>query len=67
MSGFKSLPKDLISTVSQVMKEGETEYQKFFQKALKKYGVTSQTQLTGTDEKKFYEQEKLIIEIFWTL
>ena len=36
--------------------EGDKEaYQKFFQKALKKFGVTSPSQLKGDKEKEFYD------------
>ena len=34
----------------------ETEYQKFFNKKLKKFGVKSQTELEGDQKKKFYDE-----------
>lgn len=37
------------------MKKESTEYQKFFQKALKKFGVSSPDELKGEKEKSFYD------------
>ena len=33
----------------------ETKYQKFFKKALKKFGVSSPAELSGEKEKEFYD------------
>jgi len=51
---IKDLPKGLVDSVAKVYKE-TTEYQKFFQSALKKFGVTSPKELTGDKEKEFYD------------
>jgi len=34
----------------------ETEYQKFFNGVLKKYGVKSPSELSDEDKKKFYDE-----------
>lgn len=48
------LSDSLIDAVKNVFKE-ETEYQKFFKGALKKFGVSSPAQLKGAKEKEFYD------------
>ena len=37
-------------------KEGKETYKDFFNKKLEKYGVKSATELTGEDEKKFFDE-----------
>jgi len=51
---IKDLPKGLVEAAKQIVKDS-TEYQKFFQSALKKFGVTSPKELSGDKEKEFYD------------
>jgi hypothetical protein len=44
-----------MSRLSKYLGE-ETEYQKFFNKKLKKFGVKSQKELEGDQKKKFYDE-----------
>tara|TARA_B100000929_G_scaffold290599_1_gene284835 strand:+ start:17928 stop:18113 length:186 start_codon:yes stop_codon:yes gene_type:complete len=41
--------------VNEEKKEESTEYQKFFKKALKKFGVEEPDELEGEKEKEFYD------------
>jgi dephospho-CoA kinase/uncharacterized protein YoaH (UPF0181 family) len=56
---FQDIPKSLVDSVSSVLmneKKGDKEeYQKFFQSALKKFGVDSPSELKGDKEKEFYD------------
>jgi hypothetical protein len=57
---IKDLPKGLIDSVRDLLNYQEetgdkAEYQKFFQSALKKFGVESPAELKGDKEKEFYD------------
>ena len=46
-SGLRNLVKEVI--------QEETDYQKFFNKALEKFGIKSPKELKGDKEKEFYD------------
>ena len=46
--------KESIKTVIKNLKE-ETEYQKFFTKALKKYGKSSPSDMSDEEKKEFFD------------
>ena len=50
----KLTESSLRSMIRQIIRE-ETEYQKFFNKALAKYKVKSPKELSGDKEKEFYD------------
>ena len=52
--GFKITEEELREMIKDVIKE-ETEYQKFFNKALAKFGISSPKELDGDKEKEFYD------------
>ena len=52
--GFKITEDELREMIKGVIKE-ETEYQKFFNKALAKFGIKSPKELSGDKEKEFYD------------
>ena len=52
--GFKITEDELREMIKDVIKE-ETEYQKFFNKALDKFGVSSPKEVSGDTEKEFYD------------
>jgi hypothetical protein len=45
-----------MKTFKEVMEGTKAEYQAFFNKKLKKYGVKSQSELSTADKKKFYDE-----------
>ena len=52
--GFKITEDELREMIKDVIKE-ETEYQKFFNKALAKFKISSPKELSGDKEKEFYD------------
>lgn len=42
--------------IKLILKESKDEYQKFFDKTLKKYGVESPEDLSKEDKKKFFDE-----------
>ena len=52
---MKITKNKLKEIISSIIKEEKTEYQKFFDAALTKFGVKSPAELKGADEKKFYD------------
>ena len=52
--GFKITENELRNMIKDVIRE-ETEYQKFFNKALTKFGISSPKELSGDKEKEFYD------------
>ena len=48
----KTRLKEIIKTI---IREEKTTYQKFFEKALAKFGVSSPKELEGEKEKEFYD------------
>ena len=52
---MKITEKRLREIVKAVIKEEKTAYQKFFDKALSKFGVSSPKELKGDKEKEFYD------------
>ena len=52
--GFKITETELREMIKDVIKE-ETEYQKFFNSALKKFGISSPKELSGDKEQEFYD------------
>ena len=48
----KTRLKEIIKTI---IREEKTAYQKFFEKALAKFGVSSPKELEGEKEKEFYD------------
>ena len=52
--GFKITEEELREIIKDVIKE-ETEYQKFFNKALAKFKISSPKELSGDKEKEFYD------------
>lgn len=57
---IKDLPQGLVDSVKDLLNYQEetgdkAEYQKFFQSALKKFGVESPAELSGDKEKEFYD------------
>ena len=53
ISGIKGKPDDNVVTEEKGDKE---EYQKFFEKMLKKWGIESPDELSDEDKKKFYDE-----------
>lgn len=54
-TGFQlGLSDDLLEASKKVI-EGSAEYKKFFDGALKKFGVTSPAELTGDKKKEFFD------------
>ena len=54
MNDIQSLPQALIDTAAKIVSEG-SEYHDFFAKAMKKFGITSPSELKGDKEKEFYD------------
>jgi|TARA_R110000803_G_scaffold191883_1_gene254595 hypothetical protein len=56
---FGPNPFDLVNVeearTREEVKGGDKDYQAFFQKSLKKFGVSSPAELKGGDKKKFYD------------
>ena len=52
--GVKMTKQGLRDLIKEVIKE-ETDYQKFFDSALKKFGVSSPDELEGEKKKEFYD------------
>ncbi len=52
---MKITEKKLREIVKAVIKEEKTAYQKFFDKALSKFGISSPKELKGDKEKEFYD------------
>lgn len=52
---MKITKRALKELVRKVYEEEKTAYQKFFSKALAKYGVSSPKELEGEKEKEFYD------------
>tara|TARA_Y100001963_G_C6402931_1_gene274924 strand:+ start:56 stop:256 length:201 start_codon:yes stop_codon:yes gene_type:complete len=50
----KLTESSLRSMIRNIIRE-ETEYQKFFDKTLKKYGVSSPDELDGAKKKEFFD------------
>lgn len=48
--------KTLMEKIDMFTEKEESEYQKFFNKKLKKFGVEDPKELTGDDKKKFYDE-----------
>ena len=51
---IQDLPKSLVSASMGILQEGE-DYKQFFQKAMKKFGISSPSELKGDKEKEFYD------------
>ncbi len=45
-----------MKTYRKFMEGSKEEYEKFFNKKLKKYGVSSPSELSAADKKKFYDE-----------
>ena len=52
--GFKITEQELREMIKDVIRE-ETEYQKFFNKALTIFGISSPKELSGDKETEFYD------------
>ena len=52
--GVKMTKNGLRNLIREVIKE-ETDYQKFFDSALKKFGVSSPDELEGEKKKEFFD------------
>ena len=52
--GVKMTKQGLRNLIKEVIKE-ETDYQKFFDSALKKFGVSSPDELEGEKKKEFFD------------
>ena len=52
---MKVTGKKLREIIKAVIKEEKTAYQKFFDKALSKFGISSPKELKGDKEKEFYD------------
>tara|TARA_Y100001963_G_C6498596_1_gene316821 strand:+ start:354 stop:554 length:201 start_codon:yes stop_codon:yes gene_type:complete len=52
--GVKMTKQGLRDLIKEVIKE-ETDYQKFFDSALKKFGVSSPDELEGEKKKEFFD------------
>ena len=52
--GVKMTKEGLRNLIKEVIKE-ETDYQKFFDSALKKFGVSSPDELEGEKKKEFFD------------
>ena len=51
---IQDLPKSLIEASKKVL-QSEEEYKAFFAKAMKKFGISSPSELSGDKEKEFYD------------
>ncbi len=51
---IQDLPQALIDTAAKIVSEG-SKYHDFFAKAMKKFGITSPSELKGDKEKEFYD------------
>tara|TARA_Y100000590_G_scaffold366069_1_gene425244 strand:+ start:132 stop:305 length:174 start_codon:yes stop_codon:yes gene_type:complete len=45
-----------MKTFKEMIEGTKAEYQAFFNKKLKKYGVSSPSELSAADKKKFYDE-----------
>lgn len=52
---FSNASKDLVEKSREAIKFEDANYQAFFQKAMKKFGVDSLADLKGADKKRFYD------------
>jgi hypothetical protein len=48
--------KSLLERIELFVEEKDSEYQKFFKKKLKEYGVDEPDELSKEDKKKFYSE-----------